>query len=177
VPLKVRNVGLNPGRLGFVAALRRMGAKITLAPRRRSPEPAGDLTVRPAPLKAAKFPPLAVPSMIDELPLLAVVAAAARGTTVIAGAGELRHKESDRVAATLALLKKLGAEASYSGGTLRVKGPARLKPAAVSAAGDHRIAMAAAAAAVAAGEVKIAGAGCVAKSYPAFFRDFAAVFG
>lgn len=175
--LLIKNTGLNPTRLGLVRVLKRMGARIKLTVKRLSPEPAGDILVMPSALKAAAVKASEVPSMIDELPLLAVLAAAARGRTVIAGAGELRHKESDRISATLALLKGLGVKARSRGAGLEITGAARFRAAAVNSFGDHRIAMAAAAAgARAEGPVKITGAACVKKSYPGFFRDFGALF-
>lgn len=177
LPLKVRDVGLNPGRLGFIKALKRMGVKITVNLKVSAPEPAGDIIIRPGRLKAIKIAAKEVPAMIDELPLLALAASAAAGTTLIHGAGELRHKESDRISSTLALLKALGAEAFCEGDTLRIKGPADFKAAAVRAKGDHRIAMAAAAAAVLAGRVDLSGAACLEKSYPGFLKDFTEVFG
>jgi 3-phosphoshikimate 1-carboxyvinyltransferase len=177
VPLKVRGVGLNPTRLGFVRALKKMGAGIELRPKAGGPEPHGDLLLQPAPLRGVRITREEFPSLVDEAPLLALLGAAARGLTVIEGAAELHHKESDRVKTTLALLRAFGAKASYSCGALRVRGPQPLKPGRLSAAGDHRVAMAAAAAAVAAGGARISGASCAAKSYPGFFKDLAEVFG
>ena len=131
----------------------------------RGPEPAGDILVRPAKLKAAAVKAAEVPAMIDELPLLAVLAAAAAGTTIIRGAGELRHKESDRIQATLGLLGSIGAEARYRGGALEITGPAPFSGGAADPLGDHRIAMAAAVAAKrAAAPLKIKNPGCVKKS-------------
>lgn len=175
--LLVKNAGLNPSRLGLLKALRKMGAAFRLTPRRGGPEPSGDLLVRPGRLKGAVITATEVPAMIDELPLLAVLAAAAEGRTVIRGAGELRHKESDRIKATLALLKVLGAPARYRGGTLEITGPAPFRGGTAAAFGDHRIAMAAAAAGVrTAAPLKINGRRCVKKSYPAFFADLKKVF-
>ena len=175
--LLIKNVGLNPTRLGLVKVLKRMGAGLVVSVKHNGPEPSGEILVRPSALKAAAVKASEVPSMIDELPLLAVLAAAARGKTVIAGAGELRHKESDRIKSTLALLKSLGVKAGESGGRLEITGTGRFKAAPVNSFGDHRIAMAAAAAGLrAAGPVKIAGAACVKKSYPEFFRDLRRVF-
>ncbi len=172
-PLKIKSAGLNPGRLGFVKALKRMGARIELKTRTSFPEPAGDIVVRPSLLRAVKIPARDIPSMIDEVPLLALLAARARGTTVINGAEELRKKESDRIKSTLALLSSLGARASYRRGTLTVPGGqefAPLRP--VETFGDHRIAMAAAAASALRPGLKIKNPGCVDKSHPGFFRDF-----
>lgn len=109
----------------------------------------------------------------DLVPVLSVVAAAQKKTTVIYNAARLRIKESDRIETTAALLRGIGAQVSQTEDGLRIKGdPEKLRPATVDAAGDHRIAMAAAIASVAAGEVTVIGADAVNKSYPAFFEDF-----
>lgn len=109
----------------------------------------------------------------DLVPILSVVAAAQKKTTVIYNAARLRLKESDRIATTAALLRAIGAKVSETEDGLRIKGdPEALRSATVDAAGDHRIAMAAAIASVAAGNITILGAEAVNKSYPAFFEDF-----
>lgn len=177
-PLTVKGCGLNPLRLGFVAALRRMGAKVTLRPAAVFPEPAGELEILPAPLKAAKIKAAEIPSMIDEVPLLAVLAGRARGVTTIAGVAALRTKESDRVAGTLALLAALGVKAVYKAGTLTVSGARAFKPLSpVDTLGDHRLEMAASAASAACPGLMIEGRDCAAKSYPGFRTDFKKLFG
>ncbi len=109
----------------------------------------------------------------DLVPILSVVAASQKKTTVIYNAARLRLKESDRIATTAALLRAIGAKVSETEDGLRIKGdPDTLKSATVDAAGDHRIAMAAAIASVFAGDITILGAEAVNKSYPAFFEDF-----
>lgn len=176
-PLTVKGCGLNPLRLGFVGALRRMGAKITARPSSVFPEPAGDLEILPAALKAVKIKAAEVPAMIDEVPLLALLAGRARGVTTIAGVGALKTKESDRVAGTLALLAALGVKASYKAGTLSVTGARAFKPLApAETVGDHRLAMAAAAATAACPGLRIKDPDCVAKSYPGFWNDFNGLF-
>ena len=175
--LLIKNVGLNPTRLGLVRTLKRMGAKIRVTVSKTTPEPAGSILITPADLKAVTVEAAEIPAMIDELPLLAVLAAAARGRTVIHGADELRHKESDRIESTLALLKSLGAKAAYRGGALEVTGPCMFRGASINTFGDHRIAMAGAAAGLrAAGQVKLSDTACATKSYPDFFRDFNKIF-
>lgn len=172
-PLRVKSCGLNPLRLGFVDALKRMGARIELKPAGGFPEPVGEIAVRPSALKAVRVTPSQIPAMIDEVPLLAVLAGRARGVTKLGGLQGLRGKESDRIASTLALLAALGVKAAYKGGTLAVTGAKKFT--AVSAAdphGDHRLAMAAAAASAACPGLKIADRDCVAKSYPGFWKDF-----
>ena len=173
-PLTIHDVGLNAGRLGFARALRRMGADITLRPRRRKPEPSGDLVARASRLRGARFGPAEIPAMIDEIPLLALVASQARGTTVIRGVAELRHKESDRIESLRALFKSLGLTLEARGDLLRIRGPQPLAEGlAVDAYDDHRIAMAAAVAGLLSAKgVRIMKSSCVQKSYPDFFADF-----
>jgi 3-phosphoshikimate 1-carboxyvinyltransferase len=164
---------VNPTRSGFFEVLREMGARVEFsAPRDCAGEPVADMTVRWAPLRAVGVPARRVPALIDEAPLLAVVASTAQGTTRIEGLAELRHKESDRLSGIAAALRALGAEVRLDGDALEVRGPARLHGAAVETLGDHRLTMACAAAALAArGETLLSDADCVGKSYPSFFRD------
>jgi 3-phosphoshikimate 1-carboxyvinyltransferase len=177
-PLLVKGCGLNPLRLGFIEVLRRMGAKIELKPGGGFPEPGGDIVVRTSALKAARVKPAEIPSLIDEVPLLALLAAKAKGTTVIGGLEPLKAKESDRVAGTRALLAALGVRSAYRNGALSVTGPNKFtaKTEAVTA-GDHRLAMAAAAASLACPGLRIDDADCVSKSYPGFWVDFRELFG
>ena len=176
--LTIKNAGLNPGRTGLINTLKAMGAAITVRPAASAPEPAGDISVSSSQLKGIRIRPDEIPAMIDELPLLALAAACARGTTVISGAGELRHKESDRLKTTLALFKTLGLKAETGKDSLVIKGPQRIpggRPA--ETFNDHRVAMAAAVGALLAEKpVKIKDSGCVKKSYPAFFTDFKKIF-
>lgn len=177
-PLRITGCGINPLRLGFIAALRRMGARITIKASCAFPEPCGEIEVRPSRLKCVKVKPAEVPAMIDEVPLLAVLAARATGVTTIAGIEGLKAKESDRVAATLALLAALGVTASYKKGTLSVTGTKKFTArTAADTFGDHRLAMAAAAAGAACPGLKITDPACVDKSYPGFWSDFKKVFG
>lgn len=176
-PLRITGCGLNPARLGFVEALRKMGAKINARAVEVFPEPSGELEILPSPLKAASFKPAEVPAMIDEVPLLALLAARARGVTLIKGVESLRHKESDRIESTLALLAALGIKAAYKRGTLSVTGAKRFAAGTADTFGDHRIAMAAAAARAACPGLRIKDPGCVEKSYPGFWKDFKEVFG
>ena len=177
-PLRITGCGLNPARLGFIAALKKMGAKITVSAAESFPEPAGEIEILPSALKAAVFGPEEVPAMIDEVPLLAVLAGSARGTTKIKGVESLRSKESDRIESTLALLASLGVKAVYARGTLAVTGAKKFtRKAPAETFGDHRIAMAAAVAASACPGLEIRNPGCVDKSYPGFRKDFTKVFG
>ena len=171
--LLLTGVGLNPTRTGALDALRSMGADIEeLDPRDAGGEPVADLRVRSAALRGVRVGGELAPRAIDELPLLALAGALAEGETRIEDAAELRVKESDRVAATAAALRALGAEVEERADGLAVGGGARLRGAAVEAMGDHRLAMLGAVAGlVAEGETTIAGAGAVAISYPDFWAD------
>ncbi|MBI4349827.1 MAG: 3-phosphoshikimate 1-carboxyvinyltransferase [Elusimicrobia bacterium] len=177
--LKISSCGLNPGRLGFLTALRKMGAKINIRTEAAFPEPYGEIEVLPSVLKARSVKPAEIPAMIDEVPLLALLSARARGVTVIGGVKSLRSKESDRVKSSLALLASLGVKASCrSGSALKITGrPAFSAVSPVNTFGDHRIAMAAAAAALVCPDLKIENPGCVGKSYPGFWNDFKGAFG
>jgi 3-phosphoshikimate 1-carboxyvinyltransferase len=173
----VRGVGVNPTRTGFLRVLERMGAAVELAERRTSlGEPAATLVARPARLRAATVDPEEIPSMVDEVPLLACLASRAEGTSVFRGVGELRVKESDRLALVASNLAALGVTAHSEGDTLVVEGGEAPPRGRVTTAGDHRLAMAFAVLGTAAGAaVEIDDRRCVAVSYPRFFQDLAHV--
>jgi 3-phosphoshikimate 1-carboxyvinyltransferase len=142
--LVVENVLMNPTRTGFLDTLREMGASIeVLDLRDEGGEPVGDLRVKAGPLKGVRVPPERAPSMIDEYPVLAVVAAFAEGETHMAGLAELKVKESDRLAATAAGLEACGVAFRIEGDDLIVRGHGAVKGGAlVETHMDHRIAMA-----------------------------------
>ena len=170
--LVVEGLCLNPTRLGFYRLLRRMGAEIDEEITSDAAEPMGRLAIRGGELQGIEVGPDDVVDAIDEIPLLACVAALSEGETVIRGAAELRRKESDRIAATVALLRAFGADVEEADDGMLIGGGARLKGARVSAHGDHRIAMCAAfLAAHADGESLLEEPGWVAISYPRFFAD------
>ena len=168
-----RAVGLNPTRIGFLDALREMGARVEmLGARSEGGEPVGDVQVRHAPLQGLRLSADKVPSLVDEVPMLAVLAATANGESVLEGLGELRLKESDRLEGIAAGLRALGAEAKVEGENLRILGPAKFKSASLKTLGDHRLAMAYSIAALAAqGPVTIDDDACVGISYPSFYAD------
>ena len=142
----VENVGLNPLRTGLVTTLREMGAALRVENERISGgEPVGDIVAEYTELTGVEVPPLRAPAMIDEYPVLAVAAAAARGTTRMRGLAELRVKESDRLAATFALLAANGVRAEIEGDDLIVHGTGGAIPGGglVETHMDHRIAMSA----------------------------------
>jgi 3-phosphoshikimate 1-carboxyvinyltransferase len=172
--LLVEGVSVNPTRLGFYRLLRRMGADIGWDAEILSPEPVGRIDVRGSRLHGVDCGPGDIPGAVDEIPLLAVVAAVSEGTTTIRGAGELRHKESDRLAATAAMLRAFGARVDEQQDGLHIEGSGGLSAGKVEARGDHRIAMSAAvAASLADGPSVIAGHEWVRISYPDFFHDLA----
>ena len=176
----IRNVGANPTRTGALEILRRMGADVTLEGAREvAGEPRADLRVRASRLRATRILPSEVPAAIDELPILAVAAAFADGETTLTGAGELRVKESDRLAA-LEQLAGLGVDVRTTADGFTIRGvPARtLGGGRIVTGGDHRVAMAFAVAGLASDAgVTIDDRDCVAVSFPGFFEQLAAVGG
>lgn len=174
--LRVADVCVNPTRVGFLLALKGMGADVAVEDERIvGGEPVGTIVARASALRAVAPDPALVPAMIDELPLLAVLAARAEGETTIAGAGELRVKESDRIAAVVAGLRAVGADAEERPDGLVVRGRPGFVPAGrVVTHGDHRIAMAFAVLGLATGgAVEVDDPACVAVSYPTFWDDVA----
>lgn len=169
--LLLRSVGINPRRTGLLAALRLMGADISELNRvERGGEWLADLQVRYAPLRGIEVPEELVPDMIDEFPILFVAAAAAKGTTRISGAAELRVKESDRLAMMARGLAALGIEVAERPDGADIVG-GRMKGGRVESAGDHRIAMAfAVAGLVCEGRVTIDDCANVATSFPGFIK-------
>jgi len=171
----VRSVGLNPTRAGGLDILREMGAAIEVEPTgEEAGEPVGDVTVTSARLRGVDVDPRTIPSAIDEIPILAVAATQAEGSTVIRGASELRVKEADRLAAMASGLRTLGAHAEELPDGLAVTGPVQLRGGEVDSHGDHRVAMAfAVAGLVAAGEIRVKGWDCVDTSFPGFLEVLA----
>jgi 3-phosphoshikimate 1-carboxyvinyltransferase len=169
----VHGVGLNPRRAGVLDVLERMGARVAIYNRRLiGGEPAGDVEVRASELVGTTIVAEEVPSLIDELPILAVAACHARGETVVRGAGELRAKESDRIEAVVEQLRRIGGHIRATQDGFRIKGvPARLRGGVVDSQGDHRLAMLGAIAGVASIEgVELRGAEAAAVSFPGFFE-------
>lgn len=171
-------VALNPTRLGFVRVLQRMGADVDVEPGRTiGAEPVGTITALfEAGLLATTISVEEVPSLIDEVPLLAVVACTAKGTTRFEGVGELRVKETDRLAGIAAGLGRLGAVVRTGDDWLEVDGPARLHGGVLDSLGDHRLAMAwAVVSLVTSGAVTVEGWEAVDVSYPRFADDLASL--
>jgi 3-phosphoshikimate 1-carboxyvinyltransferase len=170
--LTVHDVNLNPRRTGLLDVLERMGARVAVHNRRREGrEPVGSVQVQYTPLVATEVKAEEVPRLVDELPLVALLASHARGETVVRGAAELRVKESDRIEAVTDGLGALGARIRSREDGWTVTGvPSRLKGGRLDARGDHRIAMLGAVAGLSSREgVEIEGAETVAISFPGFF--------
>ena len=168
--LMIENVGVNPTRTGILEILRLMGADldVEIAAGTVSGEPAGRIIARPSALHGAAIPSELVPLAIDEFPIVFMAAALARGETVVSGAAELRHKESDRIAVMAAGLRSLGIDVIETADGARINGGA-LGAGTVDSKGDHRVAMAFAAGAVRAqGPVCILDTANVATSFPGF---------
>ncbi|SRR5579862_746350 len=170
--LLVRNVGLNKTRTGILAVLVRMGAHYSeIIEESDQGEPRGSIEIKGAPLKGTEIRGKEIPNVIDELPILAIAGALARGKTTIADAGELRVKESDRIAAIAKNLRAMGGNVAETEDGLEITGGVPLQGARVSSYGDHRIAMAFAIAGLfAEGETIVEDIDCVATSYPEFYQ-------
>lgn len=169
--IHVEGTGLNQSRCGFMRALQRMGCRMEFTGGKDQWEPSGDVRVTGGPLTAIEVSPAEVPALLDEIPVLAVCAAVARGKTVVKGAAELRHKESDRISAIVDNLRAMGATAGETPDGFWVEGGKRLRGCLIKTQHDHRIAMAfAIAGLVAEGETVLDDPGCIDISYPGFLE-------
>jgi 3-phosphoshikimate 1-carboxyvinyltransferase len=175
--LRLEGVSTNPTRRAIIDVLRRMGADIEEIDRpaqgSADGEPLADLIVRSSKLRGVDLSPAEVAAAIDEIPVLALAASVAAGTTRFRGAGELRHKESDRIAGIADGLRALGARVRVEGDDLEIHGGTRLRGGAVTEThDDHRLAMTfAIAGLLAEGETTVRRPGSAAISYPGFFRE------
>ncbi|BBN97680.1 3-phosphoshikimate 1-carboxyvinyltransferase [Sporolactobacillus terrae] len=171
----LKNVGLNPTRTGFLDVLNRMGASVDVLNEKEQVEPSGDLRVRHSHLKAIHLSQEDIPSVIDELPLVALLATQAKGTTLITGAEELRVKETDRIAVVAEELTKLGARIEELPDGLIIHGQTALNPQMSDRAdthGDHRIGMMLAVAALLCDRsLYLENEAAINISYPDFFDD------
>ena len=169
----LKNVGINPTRDGMLRVVRAMGGDVTLINESTGgAEPCADLLIRSSSLHATTIEGELIPTLIDELPVIAVLAAFAEGTTVIKDAAELKVKESDRIAVMTENLKRMGADVEPTNDGMIIRGGRPLHGATINPHLDHRIAMSFAVAALAAdGETKIQDADCVKISYPGFYTD------
>ena len=169
----LKNVGINPTRDGMLRVVRAMGGDVTLINESTDgAEPCADLLIRSSSLHATTIEGELIPTLIDELPVIAVLAAFAEGTTIIKDAAELKVKESDRIAVMTENLKRMGADVEPTDDGMIIHGGRPLHSATINPHLDHRIAMSFAVAALAAdGETKIQDADCVKISYPGFYTD------
>jgi 3-phosphoshikimate 1-carboxyvinyltransferase len=171
--LRLENVGVNPTRIGILRVLDRMGASVEVQDRRMvGYEPVADLETGHADLVATTVGADEVPQLIDELPLVALLGAFADGTTVVEGAEELRHKESDRIATVVEGLRGLGARIEAAPDGFMMEGTGGLEGGSLDAAADHRLAMLGAIAGIASREgVEVGGFQAAEVSYPGFADD------
>jgi len=177
--LTIRNVGINPTRSGIIDILVAMGGQLELLNiREQSGEPVADVLVRYSNLKGIEISGDMVPRAIDEFPVISVAAALAEGTTTIRDAEELRVKETDRIAAMVSELGKLGGQVESRPDGMVITGVEQFNSGKVSSHGDHRIAMSMAIAALSArGEVTIEDAACTETSFPGFWELLAEISG
>jgi len=176
----LEGTGVNPTRTGLLGILNRMGAPFRLEDERAAPggEAAGTIAVRHGSLVSTRVGAAEVPLAIDELPLVALLGCFAEGETVVSGAEELRHKESDRIATVVDGLGGLGAEIEARDDGFAVRGTGRLRGGTIESHGDHRLAMLGAIAGLASEEgVEVRGMEAAAVSYPGFERDLAHLTG
>lgn len=168
----LKNVGINPTRDGMLRVCMDMGADITLLNEKKDGEPTADLLIRTSSLHGTTIQSPIIPALIDEIPMLAVMAAFAEGTTVIRDAQELKVKESDRIAVMTENLKRMGADIEATDDGMIIHGGKPLHGAVIDSHMDHRVAMSfAVAGTVCDGPLDIQDAECVNISYPGFYQD------
>ncbi len=175
----IKDVGINPTRDGILKVCEEMGADIQLLNKRKyCQEPVADILVKHSHLKSTIIEGARIPTLIDELPIIAVMAAFAEGTTIIRDAQELKVKESNRLDIIVQHLSAMGADITATEDGMEIRGGNPLKGAILDSCLDHRIAMSFAIAGMAAhGETEILNASCVDISYPEFYRDLAQLSG
>lgn len=169
----LKNIGLNPTRTGILDVLRNMGASITISDEQLDYfEPYANLTVKSSEMKGTIIEKELIPRLIDEIPIIALLATQSNGTTIIKDAHELKVKETNRIDTVVNELKKLGASIEATDDGMIIHGPTQLKGAKVNSHKDHRIAMMLAIASlICEGEVILENAEDIAVSYPTFFSD------
>lgn len=169
--ISLNDVSLNPSRLGLLKVLKRMGANIHFKETNKDVEPMGNIQIYPSSLTSFRVTEDEVPDLIDEIPLLAILATQAHGESEVRGASELKVKESNRLNAITQSLKKMGVELEVFDDGFKIKGPQILKGAVINSFHDHRIAMSfSIAGLIAQGETYIENAECVSISYPDFYE-------
>ena len=168
----LKNVGINPTRAGIIKVCMDMGADITLLNESTEGEPTADLLIRTSSLKGTTIEGSIIPTLIDEIPMIAVMAAFAEGTTIIRDAQELKVKESDRIAVMVDNLRRMGADIEGTDDGMIIHGGRPLHGAVIDSHLDHRIAMSfAVAGTICDGTVEILNGECVNISYPEFYQD------
>lgn len=175
--IEVKSVGLNPTRIAFIHLLKQMGGSVEMINRSEGPEPFGDVVARSSGvLKGIQVGADLVPLLIDELPMIALLATQAIGTTKITGAEELRVKESDRISSLVEPLRSLGADIEEHADGMVIHGPTELVGGTVDPKSDHRIALTMAVAGLIAKEpVIVSGWECTDVSYPGFLEDLSSL--
>jgi 3-phosphoshikimate 1-carboxyvinyltransferase len=174
--LLLKDVGLNPTRTAILKVLSRMGAHMSEIVHHSEGEPMGNIEIHGAPLKGTTILESEVPNLIDEIPVIAVVAALAQGRTIIRNARELRVKETDRITTVVDNLRAMGAVVEEFEDGMEIEGGHPLHGAVIDSFGDHRIAMAFAIAGLfAEGETIIRNTDCVNTSYPGFAHHLDAI--
>ncbi|MFA6320759.1 MAG: 3-phosphoshikimate 1-carboxyvinyltransferase [Candidatus Omnitrophota bacterium] len=169
--IRIENVGINPTRAGILDVLKKMGAKINITNKRDLFEPVGDIEVEYGKTRGIIIEDAMIPSIIDELPIVFVLAALSEGRTVIKGAEELRVKETDRIRSMKENLAAMGGKVRVSEKEIIIEGVRSLSGASLKSYGDHRTCMAMTVAALTAdGESRIDDIECVSKSFPEFFE-------
>ncbi|EON72899.1 3-phosphoshikimate 1-carboxyvinyltransferase [Lysinibacillus sphaericus] len=173
----LENVGINPTRDGIIEVLQNMGASMAVIPHKDGQsEPTATITIETSKLIGTTIEGDIIPRLIDEIPILALLATQAQGKTIIKDAEELKVKETDRITAVVDELKKLGATIEATEDGMIIEGPTPLQGASLKTYGDHRIGMMGAVAAlISDGVVTLDDAQCIAVSYPAFFEHVEAV--
>lgn len=171
--ITIKNVGINPTRDGIIDVIKMMGGDITFANvNADSGEPTADITVKTSSLKGCVIEGDIIPKLIDEIPVIAILACFAEGETVIKDAAELKVKESNRIDVMVNNLSAMGADITGTDDGMIIRGGKPLHSAVIHSKKDHRIAMSFAVAAMCAeGETEILDANCVNISYPDFYRD------
>ncbi|KEK20540.1 3-phosphoshikimate 1-carboxyvinyltransferase [Bacillus manliponensis] len=169
----LKNVGLNETRTGILEVLEKMGANISIENKRNEQfEPSGDITIQTSHLKGIEIGGALIPKLIDEIPIIALLATQAEGTTIIKDAEELKVKETNRIDTVVNELQKLGARIEATDDGMMIYGKTKLQGNCVNSYGDHRIGMMLAiASCIADGEVEIENSDAVAVSYPNFFAQ------
>ncbi|NLL77271.1 MAG: 3-phosphoshikimate 1-carboxyvinyltransferase [Clostridiales bacterium] len=168
----IKNVGINPTRDGIIKVAKAMGGNITLLNESHAGEPTADLHVTYSELHGITIEGDIIPTLIDEIPIIAIMAATAKGTTVIKDAFELKVKESNRIDATVQNLSSMGCKVTGTDDGMIIRGGGNLTGSVIDPHADHRIAMSfAVASLIAQGENEILNSDCVSISYPSFYSD------